>query len=58
MADRTEPMNFTGVVTDNKEDSNSNAPKEGRNVSTGTMPDFAYSVKELKVGAVSDGFTW
>lgn len=55
LADREEPMAFTGTVK-----SGSGKPQKvkktgGRKASTGTMPDFAYSGKGVKIGGVSDG---
>ena len=48
-------MPFTGTIGEEKKSmpgaSNSN---QGRKVSTGMMPDFAYSGEGVKVGAVSD----
>ena len=55
LAERKELMNFTGIVSEKKEDSKNNTLKEGRSVSTGTMPDFAYSGEGVKVGAISEG---
>ena len=55
LAERKDLMNFTGTVSENKKESKDNSPKEGRSVSTGTMPDFAYSGEGVKVGAVSEG---
>ena len=54
LADRTEQMNFTGTVNTKKQSGKSNNANQGRKVSTGTMPDFAYSGEGVKVGAVSE----
>jgi hypothetical protein len=54
LADRSEPMAFTGKT---KTETASQKPKSqqgGRRVSTGTMPDFGFSGTGVKIGAVSD----
>ena len=53
LADREDLMNFIGEKSKVKSE-NTEGTKEGRRVSTGTMPDFAYSGEGVKVGAVSD----
>ena len=54
LADRNEPMPFTGTISDEKNSlSGPEGSNQGRKVSTGMMPDFAYSGKGVKVGAVS-----
>jgi S1-C subfamily serine protease len=48
-------MNFTGKIGgESPEKKVSGTPNQGRRVSTGTMPDFAYSGEGVKVGAVSE----
>jgi hypothetical protein len=55
LAERNEIMPFTGTVKDQSEKAEErNSLNQGRAVSTGTMPDFAYSGEGVKVGAVSD----
>ncbi|MBI1933083.1 MAG: M20/M25/M40 family metallo-hydrolase [Ignavibacteriales bacterium] len=56
LADRDDAMNFTGEmpIAKNETKNDNNKPKEGRKVSTGTMPDFAYSGEGVKVAAVSE----
>ncbi len=56
LADRDDAMNFTGEMPSAKNEikNDNNKPKEGRKVSTGTMPDFAYSGEGVKVAAVSE----
>jgi S1-C subfamily serine protease len=47
-------MAFTGTAGSKNESPKGNQPNQGRKVSTGTMPDFAYSGEGVKVGAVSE----
>ncbi|MCB0745147.1 MAG: PDZ domain-containing protein, partial [Ignavibacteriae bacterium] len=58
LADREDKMEFTGDNTKDKnkktKESENEKPKEGRKVSTGTMPDFAYQGEGVKVAAVSE----
>ena len=58
LADREDTMEFTGDNTKDKskktKESGNEKPKEGRKVSTGTMPDFAYQGEGVKVAAVSE----
>jgi S1-C subfamily serine protease len=55
LADREEAMPFTGTIGEGgKSLSGNEASNQGRKVSTGMMPDFAYSGDGVKVGAVSD----
>ena len=50
LADRENPMNFTGKAEPaNKQNSE---PKTSRKVSTGSVPDFAYTGKGVKLGSV------
>lgn len=58
LADRQYPMPFTGKI--NKKvagdsQSQSNMPKKKRRVSTGSVPDFAYTGNGVKIGAVIEG---
>lgn len=55
LADREDLMTYTGKKVSDKKSENPDVPKEGRKVSTGMMPDFAYSGVGVKVGAVSEG---
>jgi aminopeptidase N len=55
LANREEAMPFTGTIGEGgKSLSGNEASNQGRKVSTGMMPDFAYSGDGVKVGAVSD----
>ncbi|MBK7104732.1 MAG: M20/M25/M40 family metallo-hydrolase [Ignavibacteriae bacterium] len=62
LADREDAMNFIGEKSNVKslpdvsgETKNENEKiKEGRKVSTGTMPDFAYTGEGVKVAAISE----
>ncbi len=54
LADRPDPMPFTGTKKSDKPASKPQSNQGGRRVSTGTMPDFAYSGTGVKIGAVSD----
>lgn len=54
LSERKEIMNFTGSL-DKTQKSKKIAGNQGRRVTTGTMPDFAYSGEGVKVGAVSEG---
>ncbi len=56
LADREDAMEFIGEMNKNKSTTinDNEKPKEGRKVSTGTMPDFAYSGVGVKVAAVSE----
>ncbi|NOX64707.1 MAG: PDZ domain-containing protein, partial [Chlorobi bacterium] len=55
LADREEPMAFTGTVKSGNGKPQKVKKTGGRKASTGTMPDFAYSGKGVKIGGVSDG---
>ncbi len=46
-------MSFTGK-TSNPQDKGKKPKREGRKVSTGVMPDFAFGGKGVKVASVSD----
>lgn len=50
LAERTEPMNFAATA---KRDDDKPAQRGERRVSTGIMPDFAFSGSGLKVGGVA-----
>ncbi len=53
LADREDPMPFTGKAhADQKTSVNNNQPKKSRRVSTGSVPDFAFTGKGVKIGAV------
>jgi len=57
LADRKDAIEFKGekVTKDNSENAEGNdSPKKERRVSTGTMPDFAYSGEGVKVAAISE----
>lgn len=50
LADRSEPMNFTG------NNNPANQPNtEKRSASTGAMPDFTYDGKGMKIATISEG---
>ena len=55
LAEREEPMTFTGKTGKSKDEIKpaDGKPKTGRRVSTGIMPDFAYSGEGVKIGGVS-----
>ncbi len=54
LADREDPMPFTGEAhtASNKPAATNNQPKKSRRVSTGSVPDFAYTGTGVKIGAV------
>ncbi|HSH26701.1 MAG TPA: M20/M25/M40 family metallo-hydrolase, partial [Wenzhouxiangella sp.] len=52
LAERPEPMQFTGST---RKPASASAPTGQRRVSTGLMPDFAFSGKGVAVAGVSDG---
>lgn len=56
LADRIEPMNFTGKTNSN---SNTNHKQKGntitRKAATGSVPDFSYTGKGVKIGSVIEG---
>ncbi len=54
LADREEPMAFTGKIKDKSKKIKEKSKKQGRRASTGTMPDFAYSGEGVRIGGVSD----
>ena len=55
LAERADPMGFTGKSGPDSEKSSGSAPSDSqRRVSTGIMPDFAYSGEGVKVASVSD----
>ncbi len=49
LADRTDPMPFTGK---NATESKSHKTKGNRKVSTGSVPDFSYTGKGVKIGSI------
>ena len=56
LADREDPMPFTGKQgTHNKPVSGSKKSKSNRRVSTGSVPDFTFTGKGVKIGAVIEG---
>ena len=55
LAEREEPLEFTGVKKDSASEKKETTEKKERKVSTGTMPDFEYSGEGVKIGAVSPG---
>ncbi len=54
LAERPEPMSFAGAKSKKAPSGNKQKPK-GRKVSTGVMPDFAFSGEGVRVASVSDG---
>jgi hypothetical protein len=55
LAERDEPMHFTGSAKNGKSpEVNKKQAGSERRVSTGTMPDFTYTGKGVKVAGVSD----
>ena len=53
LADREDPMPFTGKAsTKSKAAAQKPTPKKNRRVSTGSVPDFAYTGNGVKIGAV------
>ena len=54
LAERKDIMNFTGSV-DKSPKSKSDENRQGRRVSTGTMPDFSYSGEGVKIAAITSG---
>lgn len=53
LSDREEAMPFTGKATTKIKNTTQNAaPKKNRRVSTGSVPDFAYTGTGVKIGAV------
>ncbi len=50
LTERKEPLHFTGMVE--KQDSEKPADRKARGVSTGTIPDFSFEGKGVKVGGV------
>lgn len=55
LANREAPMPFTGVGKEEKSTMhNSSKQNSGRRVSTGSMPDFAYSGVGVKIAGISD----
>ena len=55
LADRDEPMDYTGKAHAKSESSQSAKPKANRRVSTGSVPDFTYTGKGVKIGSVIEG---
>ncbi|NOX18110.1 MAG: M20/M25/M40 family metallo-hydrolase [Chlorobi bacterium] len=55
LSEREEPLTFTGKTgkADKEIKPANGKPKTGRRVSTGIMPDFAYSGEGVKIGGVS-----
>ena len=53
LADREDPMNYTGTSKSGKKASTKS--KTDRKVSTGTIPDFAFKGEGIKVGSVMSG---
>jgi Peptidase family M28/PDZ domain/Peptidase family M1 domain len=55
LAERDEPMAFTGKLLGENIPKKADSKKAGsRSVSTGTMPDFAFSGEGVKIGGVSE----
>ena len=54
LADRVDPMNFTGN-TAKKSSQSKTPPKRERKAATGSIPDFAYNGTGVKIGSVIDG---
>jgi len=56
LAERDKPMEFTGKKKDKSEKAKkkNGKPNQGRRVSTGTMPDFAFSGEGVKIAAISE----
>ncbi len=53
LADREDPMPFTGIASaKSKTPAQKPTPKKNRRVSTGSVPDFAYTGTGVKIGAV------
>ncbi len=56
LADRENAMPFTGKNADTKANNNVKSKnKKNRRVSTGSVPDFAYRGKGIKIGSVIEG---
>jgi hypothetical protein len=55
LADRDEPMEYTGKAHTKPESSQPAKPKANRRVSTGSVPDFSYSGQGVKIGSVIEG---
>ncbi len=55
LSGRKEPLTFKGTKPQVSSTGKPGAPKSGRRVRTGIMPDFASTGKGVKVGAVSPG---
>ena len=53
LADRDTPFEYTGKTPDTTV--TSAKPKTSRRVSTGSVPDFSYSGKGVKIGSVTEG---
>jgi hypothetical protein len=55
LAEREEPLNFTGISKKEKPKTmgRPTAPQGGRKVSTGTMPDFAFSGEGVRIASLS-----
>lgn len=54
LADRPDPMPFTGEKKSETAAGKPESQQGGRSVSTGTMPDFAFNGTGVKIAAVSD----
>lgn len=54
LADRKEPMTFTGKVKSGVPTASSSMKPSGKKAATGMMPDFVYSGTGVKVGGVGD----
>ncbi len=55
LADRKEPMTFTGKAKDVIPSAKTPMGQSGKKTATGFMPDFAFSGEGVKVGAVAEG---
>jgi len=51
LAERKEPLSFSGTL---KTTHSTDRPKAGSRASTGSMPDFSFSGKGVKIGAVAE----
>ena len=58
LADRVDPMDFTGTTKQNKSENYPKIPsakKSGRKVSTGSVPDFSYRGEGVKLSSIIPG---
>ncbi len=55
LADREDPMTYTGSAKTSNNNTNNNNKKADRKVSTGSIPDFTYQGEGVKISALVEG---